>query len=56
MNDWDVFASAWTTNTAPAFHIEEFGLHCTGPDEIKAKLFDVVSRVHLEPGAKSGRM
>lgn len=66
-NDWELFKSAWTTETKPAFHIEDFGLHCDGLEDIKAKLFDVVceldtqhiatnARVHLEPGAKSGRM
>ncbi|KAF5004609.1 hypothetical protein FDECE_8884 [Fusarium decemcellulare] len=66
-NDWDLFKSACATNTEVRFHIGENNIHYNGVDQIKAKLFDVVSaldtqhiatnaRVYLEPDGKTGRM
>lgn len=66
-NNYDLFTSAWTTSPTPAFHIDEFELHCNGMEDIKTNLFDKVAqldtqhiatnaRIHLEPGAQTARM
>jgi hypothetical protein len=66
-NDWEIFESSFTTKTEPKFHIEDFGLHYNGIQEIKARLFDVVSgldtqhiatnaRVSFDESGKSARM